>query len=266
MPVGDSPLPLGAACGGARARHVIVAIVAGGAPDDPFARSLGVSVKALAVVDGTTLLARAIAAARGSGATRIAVIGNDDVRRACEADVDRVVPEGPDGRANIERALGSSADRALLLMTSDLPFVSAVALDAFLRRARAHEVALPLAEDEAYRAAYPGAPRHVTRVGRERVANGSVAYFAPGVAPRALEAAGRLFAARSSPVRLAALLGPARLARFALGRLRIEHLEALATSFLGRDVRAIRGSPPELCFDIDTATELAYARAFAARR
>lgn len=245
---------------------MIAAITAGGPADDPFARSLGLSVKALLAIEGTTLLARSIAAARGCGASRIAVIGGDDVRKACERDVDIVVPEGVDGRENIRRAIAAGEDRPLLLMTSDLPFVTASAVEDFLRRARPHDVALPLAEEATYLAAFPGAPDHITRIGRERIASGSVVYFAPGVATRALDVAGRLFDARKSLWRMAALLGPGLLARFAVGRLRIEHVEALGTSLMGLDVRAIRHASPELCFDIDSHADLAYARAFASRR
>ncbi|GAC1303025.1 MAG: hypothetical protein NVSMB19_12720 [Vulcanimicrobiaceae bacterium] len=245
---------------------MIAAITAGGRADDRFARSLGVAVKALAVVDGTTMLARAIAAARGCGAQRVAVIGGDAVRAACEGDVDTVIPEGRDGRENIRRAIVAGEDQPLLLMTSDLPFVTAEALVDFLRRARAHDVALPLAEARDYVATYPGAPDHITRVGSERIANGSIVYFAPGVAPRALDVSQRLFDARKSLWRMAALLGPALLARFALGRLRIAHVEELGSSLMGLDVRAIRHASPALCFDVDTAEDLAYARAHAARR
>lgn len=249
-----------------RVRIVIAAITAGGRSDDPFARALGVSVKALAVVDGTTLLARSIAAARGCGAERIAVIGNDDVRRACEREVDVVIAEGLDGRENIRRAIGTARDRPLLLMTSDMPFVTAEATRDFVDRARGYDVALPLAEAADYLAAYPDAPDHITAIGRDRVANGSVVYFAGGVAPQALEVAGRLFDARKSLWRMAALLGPRLLLRFATGTLRIEHVEALGRSLMGLDVRAIRNASPALCYDIDSQADLDYARAFAERR
>jgi len=245
---------------------VIAAITAGGAADDPFARSLGVAVKALAVVDGATLLARSIAAAHGCGAQRIAVIGGAAVRRECEGDVDAVIPEGCDGGENIRRAIAASEDQPLLLMTSDLPFVTPQAVAEFIERARGCDIALPLAEAKDYERAYSGAPDHITRIGRDRIANGSIVYFGAGVAPRAVGAAQRLFDARKSLLRMAAILGPGLLARFAVGRLRIEDIEARGASLLGVEVRAIRNASPALCFDIDTPADLAYARAHAARR
>lgn len=245
---------------------VIAAITAGGPAGDPFARSLGVPVKALAVVGDRTLLARSIAAARACGAEKIAVIGGSAVRDACESTADIFVAEGADGSDNIRRAIAAGEDRPLLLMTSDMPFIDAGGLADFLFRARDFDIALPLAEAPDYLRAYPGAPDHITRIGRDRVANGSVAYFGPGVAPRALAIAQRLFEARKSLARMAALLGPALLLRFALGRLQIEHVERRGTELIGLEVRAIRNAAPSLCFDIDTSADIAYARAYAANR
>lgn len=244
---------------------MVAAITAGGPLDDRFARSIGVAVKALAIVDGETLLSRSIAAARASGATRIAVIGGEDVRTACGSDVDIVIDEGTDGRENIRRAIVAAEEEPLLLMTSDMPFVTGTAVDDFVSRAREFDVALPVAEAEDYRREYPGSPDHITTIGRDRIANGSVVYFGAGIAPRALDVAQRLFDARKSLTRMAALLGPALLVRFAFGRLRIEHVERRGASLLGLDVRAIRNASPALCYDIDTLEDLTYARDRAAR-
>jgi CTP:molybdopterin cytidylyltransferase MocA len=242
---------------------MIAAITAGGRVEGDLAEAFGTPVKALAPFRGGALVDAAIASARACGARRVAVIGGDAVRRHCGARVDEVVPESADGRENIRKAIETGAGEALLLMTSDMPFVTADALAAFLDAAAGGDVALPLATADAYERAYPGAPPHVTKLGRERVANGSVVYFGPGVAPRALDAAQKLFAARKSLVRMAALLGPALLARFALGTLRIEHVEHRARTLLGVEARAVRDASPALCFDVDTLADYRYALAYA---
>ena len=244
---------------------MIAAITAGGKADDPFARSLGVAVKGLALVDNTTSLARSISAARSCGAERIVVIGGEAVARACASDVDRVIPEGNDGSDNIRHAIETAVDRPLLLMTSDMPFIETAGLADFLARANGADIALPLAEAGDYRTAFPGAPDHITQIGRDRIANGNVVYFGPGVAPRALEVAQRLFEARKSLIRMAALLGPVLLARFVVGRLGIEDVERRGSELFGLRVRGVRHAAPSLCFDIDTADDIVYARAFAER-
>ena len=244
---------------------MIAAIAAGGHVDGPFAHALGVTTKALASVHDITMLDRAIVAARATGARRIVVIGGDDVRSHCGARVDEVIDESADGRENIRRAMACGIDGPLLLCSSDMPFVTPEAMSDFVERARACDLALPLAEARVYEATYPDAPPHVTRLGRDRVANGNVVYFGAGIAPRALEASQRFFDARKSLVRMAVLLGPALMLRFATRQLQIAHVEARGSALLGCTVRAIRNTSPTLCFDIDSLADYRYAIDYVAR-
>ena len=241
---------------------MIAAITAGGRIDGTFASAAGTTVKALAPIDGITLLERAIDAARGAGARHIAVVGGDEVRAACGARVDAIIGESSDGRENLGKALkAGTADEELVFLTSDMPFVEATFVDAFVRRARGADVALPLCSAGDYARAYRGAPAHATRIGRERIVNGCVAYFGPGVAPRALEVSQRLFDARKSVWRMATLLGPPLLLRFAFGALEIGDIEARAHSLLGLEARAVRDASAALCFDVDSYDDYRYALA-----
>jgi CTP:molybdopterin cytidylyltransferase MocA len=238
---------------------MIAAITAGGRVEGRLADAIGTEVKALAPFGGGMLVDASIAAARAAGATRIAVIGGAAVRAHCEPLVDAVIDEAPDGRENLRRAIALGEGEALLLLTSDLPFVAGDATNAFLERARSADLALPLASEADYLAAYPGAPPHITRVGKDRVANGSVVYFGPGIAPRVLDVAQRLFAARKSLFGMARLLGPALLARFVVNRLEIDHIEARAAELFGISARAVCGASPALCYDVDTYEDYRYA-------
>jgi len=103
---------------------MIAAITAGGRADDPFARELGVSTKALASVSDITMLDRAIDAARATGARRIVIIGGAAVRAHCGSRVDDVIDESADGRENIRRAMAYGTNEPLLLSSSDMPFVA----------------------------------------------------------------------------------------------------------------------------------------------
>jgi len=241
---------------------VIAAITAGGRIDAPFARAVGTTVKALVPIAGVTLLDRAIDAARAAGARRIVVVGGNDVRAACGARVEAVIAESRDGRENVRKAL-EAGDRSeeLVFFASDMPFIAACDVDAFVRRARGADVALPLATANDYAAAYPDAPAHATRIGSECVVNGSVVYFAPGVALRALDVSQRLFDARKSLWRMAALLGPALLVRFALGTLGVADVEIRARSLLALEARAVHDASPGLCFDIDSFEDYRYVTA-----
>ncbi len=224
-----------------------------------FASAIGTGVKALATTGGRTFLERAVEAARALSPSRIVVVGGDAVRAACPRGVDEVIEESAHGRDNVRRAIETGAHESLLLLTSDTPFIDGPSLADFVARSRDADVALPLARAAAYEAAYPGAPARAIRLGRERVVNGSAVYFAAGAGPRVLAPAERLFEARTSLFAMAAQLGPALLIRFALGGLRIEHVERRARTLLGIDAVAVREASPALCFDVDTLEDYRYA-------
>ena len=243
---------------------MIAVITAGGRVDTGTAAVLGTDVKALARVGGRTMLDTAILAARGAGAERVLVVGGPEVREHCAGRVDGVIDDAGEGRENVRRAMIAGNADHLVLLTSDMPFVDGAAVAAFVAAARGADVALPVASGADYEAAYPAAPPHVTDLGGERIANGNVVYFAPGSAERVLPVAQRLFDARKSLWRMAALLGPALLTRFALRRLRIEDIERRARETLGIDARACRNLAPSLCFDVDGDEDYRYAQRRAA--
>jgi len=241
---------------------MIAAIAAGGRVSSDLADVIGTDIKALAPFDGRTLLDVALAAAAQAGASRIVVVGPRAVRARCGTHADEVIDESPSGRENLARALGAAeANRPLLFLASDLPFVTGGDVAAFVARANRSDVALPLARATAYEERFPGAAPHATRVGGERIVNGSVAYFGPGGAPRALAATLDLFDARKSLWRMAALLGPQLLVRFATGTLRIAHIERRARVRFELEARAVRDAPPGLCYDVDTLADYRYALA-----
>ena len=234
-------------------------ITAGGRVGAPFCEKIGTTVKALAVVGGTTMLERAITAARGVGAQRIAVVCGFEVRERYGSLIDRVIPEHESGAENLRSAL-HAFDGDLLYLSSDLPFITAAQLRDFLGRVPASAIAMPLADATAYEGRFPDAPAHATAIGRERVANGSVFMLPSGAASRIVAVAEQFFNARKSLLRMATLLGPRLLAKYACGMLRIADVERRASTVLGFPVHAIRDCAPELCYDVDDFDDYLYAR------
>ena len=250
---------------GMRTPPMIAAILAGGRVDGELAAELGTSVKALGRIGRGTFLDAAIDAARVYAVERIVVIGGREVREHCMGTVDAVIDDSDDGRENLRRAFAEAGDAPLLLLASDLPFVTATSIAKFVSAAGGADVAMPLADAAEYRAAYPGAATHDTNLAGERVVNGSVFYFASGAAGRVLTIAQELFAARKSALGMASLLGTRRIVRYALGRLRVEDVETRAFERLGLRARAIRRAGPDLCYDIDSLADFRYAVAHAAQ-
>jgi GTP:adenosylcobinamide-phosphate guanylyltransferase len=236
-------------------------VTAGGRIDGAFAAAAGTRVKALAQVRGTTMLARVFDALRGCGADRIAVIGGDEVREACGSAVEQFVEESPSGSQNLLRALRAWPEdgEPLLYATSDLPYITAAAVRDFIERVPSGALGVPLAEFFVYAARFPEAPPTGITLAGERVVNGGVFLLPPDSAPRIARAATAIFESRKRPWRMASLVGPSALIRFAIGRLSIASLEATAQRVLKLPARAVRGCAPELAFDVDTAAEYSYA-------
>ena len=234
-------------------------ITAGGRVDGEFARTIGVSVKALAPFVHSTLLDRTIEAVRGAGIERIAVVGGEEVAQRVTQPV-RLIPEAPSGAENLRLALRAWDENApLLYLTSDMPFVNAQALRSFLSASPSGAIALPLTEWAQFEARFPQAPPFGITLAGEKVVNGGAFLLPPG-APALVESfAARFFDARKSPLRMAALTGIPFLMQFLFRRLSIARLEAHAERLLKMPAKAVRNAPPELAYDVDTLEEYTYA-------
>ena len=248
-----------------RARFIMatidnVVITAGGRIDGAFAARAGTSLKALAAIRGVTPLASAIAAARGAGAKRIAVIGDDEIRRACYNDVDAVIADTGSGGGNVSAALRAwPQDEALLYLTSDMPYIDAAHLIDLLSRTDDETMVLPLASHAAYFERFPSAPRAGITLRSGTFVNGGVFVMPPGVSARLDSVAARFFEARKSPLQMARLVGLPFLLAFLTRRLELSALEARAETVLGVRARAIVDAAPELGFDIDDLDHYEYA-------
>jgi GTP:adenosylcobinamide-phosphate guanylyltransferase len=241
-------------------------ITAGGRVDDEYARAAGTGVKALAPVRGETMLARTIAALRGAGVKRIAVVGGEDVRRACEASVDEVIPEKPRGSENIIAALRAWPQyrEPLIYATSDMPYVAAGAVGDFISRSPSGHFTLSLCEFGAFIERFPEAPSGFgIKLAGERVVNGGLFVIPAGSGESLAGLAAQFFDARKQPWRMVRLINPAAALRFAFGRLSIAHLEVEATRIGGLPATAVRNCAPELGYDADNVAEYEYAIAHA---
>ncbi len=210
------------------------------------------------------MLASIVDALRAAGATRIAVIGGDEVRAACAAHVERVIAESPSGSVNLLSALRAWPEdgQPLLYATSDLPYVTPGAVADFLSRTAPGALALSLCGFAAFAARFPGAPPTFgITLARERVVNGGIFSIPSGCAERIARVATRFFEARKRPWLMASLVSPPVLIKYLFGRLSIADLEAMAAGMFDVRATAIRDCAPELAFDVDTDAEYEYARA-----
>ena len=233
-----------------------------------FARRMGTDVKALLQVGGVTLLERALETLRASGrAGRIVVIGPPEVSRHAERLADAALPETDSGAGNILRGLewlrvaneGGLPERVLVL-TTDLPFITAGALTGFLDACPPEkDICVPILEREEFEVRFQRSAKRYVRLRDGDWMIGCAFLINPAAIMRNQAMVTRVFAARRSHVGMARLLGPLFILRFLTRRLTVKQIENKCLELLGCTGCAIRGCAPELGFDIDYPGDYEYA-------
>ncbi|MDE2125109.1 MAG: nucleotidyltransferase family protein [Armatimonadetes bacterium] len=245
---------------------------AGGRLAAPMDELAGHNVKALVRIAGATLLETAIAACRQTARIGPCVVAGppEALAEAVRLGVDAAIAEADTGPANIllaaRRLQEFGAERALILAT-DLPFVTAADVTAFLASCPpGAEVAAGLVGRTEMEALYPGLENRWVRLrsGHVTMTSAFVVDLRRLETIRVrLEAA---FAARKSQPKMAMLVGIRAIVGLYTGRLTVEFAERRVGRILGCTVAAVPAAPPALAFDIDTPPDLMYARSYAAQR
>ena len=176
-------------------------ITAGGQISGGYAKLAQTNLKALVPIRGATMLAHAIDAARGAGAKRVAVVGNDEVKAAVGTLVDKMIPDAGTGSGNVLAALdawGEEQDR-LLYLTCDMPYISALALTSFIAKVPSSTLSMALCEEADFFHRFPDAPNFGITLNGEVVVNGGAFLIPAGAGPEIRTFATRLFEARKAP-------------------------------------------------------------------
>lgn len=228
---------------------------------DPAAAYAGVAHKGLIVLQGRTLLDRVLGAVQDAGADPIGVSANDAQIGAVLAGAKaRILPPsaGPsqsvaDGAA----ALGfplivTTVDHALLKPDWITQFIADTPADA--------DVAVLLASEERVRAAAPQTKRTYLKFRDGRYSGCNLFLLRNENALKVIAVWRKVEALRKQPWKIAAMLGPSFLLRYALGLLTLD--EAVAR--LGRlaDVKAaaVRASDGLAAVDVDKPSDLDLVR------
>lgn len=227
------------------------------------------AIKALLPVGGETLLARCAHAAleRGEFET-VCAVGGAEVKLAAQELGIAYAPEGPSVMDNIHSAfkqLGEE-DSDYVIISPDLPFISAGGLRAFIAGAGAGaELAVPLITREDFLSSFPGAPNRFERIDGRQVTMGSVFYLTGPVLRANIPLGRDFFSARKWPHRMATLLGFNILLAFLFGRLTLAGLERRAQALTGAVVRAVEVDDAGLAYDIDNLANYEFACALLER-
>ena len=243
-------------------------IPAGGRIDADFARQAGAEVKALIAFNGRTILERTIMALRESGCVRrIVVIGPPEVEGAAHH-ADQVLAEGESGPENIFRGLEwlrlnsgqNSKLGRVLIVTSDLPFVTPEAVADFVRSCSPEaQVCVPILKREEFEAKFPDLRGEYVRLRDGEWTAGCAFVVDGGLLLSRREAIEAVFEARKSQWAMARLLGAPFIALWLSRRLETRHIQKRCEAVLRCRGQILLSSAPELAFDIDGPEEFGYA-------
>ena len=245
-----------------------VLILAGTRPGgDPFADALGVPHKSLIELEGKTLLARVVQAARDAGMDRIAV--------SCS--------EGPVAEAarslsvdTIPAAAGPSASVALAFDRLGTPLVVTTSDHALLRGewirklvetpSEGADLAVMLAEREQVETALPGSKRTYLRLADGHWSGCNLFYLKTPAARRAIDLWSMVEADRKRPWRIASRLGPGTLLAMLVGRLTMAEAIARLGHRIGLKAELVAATNGLGAVDIDKQSDLDTVRALLSDR
>lgn len=164
-----------------------------------------------------------------------------------------LVESGQDVIENIKIGLGRCSSEFVLVLTSDIPLITAPVIDELVDRfvsARA-DFCYPVCLKEDVERKYPGSKRTYAKLREGTFTGGNVFFARKQVVDRAWPLLTLMVRHRKSPVRMASFLGVPLLLKLIAGAAGIPEIEKKVGDLLGITPRAITGAPPEVGVDVD---------------
>ncbi len=239
---------------------VTALVLAGGGRDDVCRDSPTAVNKAFVQVGGVALVTATLRALREAASiSRIIVVAPADAPSEPLSLADERRLSGPTISESLANGLAGLPEHDfVLVVASDLPLLGPLAIDDFLARAQrpSADLLYGFLARKIHDAHYPQI-RHTWARFREGIFCGTgLCAIRPRALPALLRLLNSVAAARKAPWRLASLLGPRILWRFALGILGLHETEARISAILGHPTRGVPTPYPESAINIDRYSDL----------
>ena len=188
--------------------------------------------------------------------------------------LDMVIEPGTTLVENMKRGIEALGEaERVLVVSSDIPLLTAEAVEDFIARAEKLDVdlAYPILPKSHCEARFPGIKRTYLTTGDGVFTGGNLMMVRPEFVARNWEAISGAYAARKQVVKLARMIGIGVLlrvlaAKLLPGILRISMLEQAAGRMLDAHVAAVVSAFPEIGEDVDKASDLEAVRRILAGR
>ena len=272
-----------------RNRKLKVILTCGGRRTGALAGRAPGGVKALLDIGGRTLLEAAVDAASGLAACgggnsvmAICAVGPDDVWTAAARLSSQAAGAGEssgvlapagipvlhakegetvlDNIKNGMERLSEQPGDEFLVISPDLPFLNAKAIDEFLVGTPDDAgLALPVVIKEHFQAGFPGADNKFNKMLEGELTIGSVFYVKGGVVEKNTGIFMDAHNARKNPGKIAGMLGLSLSLKFLAGKLSLKEAQNRIGTLLDCAVYGVLPASPLLALDIDDERDLAYA-------
>ncbi len=243
---------------------VPVVVLAGGRAKPDLEAIIGTSIRALAVVNGKTLLQHVTDGLKAAPAVgEIVVVG--DVPPSAE------YVQIPDGGAFVTNLFAGiekyPSASCVLICTSDLPYLTGESVQDFIVQGAeliaksGGNLIYPIVQVSRCYQRFPGVKRTACKLKEGTFTGGNLVLINPDFMIKQKEQIAAAYAARKSPARLAAKLGYGTLVRLLFSQLVSPNLLSVAvlqervSHLLGGKVCAIESNYPELATDFDKPSD-----------
>ncbi|RPF42459.1 MobA-like NTP transferase protein [Thermodesulfitimonas autotrophica] len=244
---------------------MIPAVVLAGAPNSgPLHEISPASFEALIDLCGRPLAAYVIQALLDSAViSKVVVVGPGELQKEFPAARVTIIPPQGNMIENLAAGLEAVSGAArVLVATGDIPLLTPVAVEGFLRLCARHDadVYYSVVPRDAVERAYPEVKRTYVRLKEGVFTGGNVGLVDPTVMKRALGRARDFVRLRKKPLRLALVVGPGLLLWYVLGRLSLVQAERKVARFLGVRGRVVVTPWPEIGIDVDKPSDFVLAQ------
>lgn len=229
-----------------------------------FAKTVGTTIKALIPWQNRTLLGHTIHILQAEPRIRrIVVVGPKEVaKEAANYAIEAVLPPASSAPQNIGlgirwlQQLAQGPSKRLLLLTTDLPFLTPQVLAAFLNASPADaDIVVPVVNRTDFEARFPNSAATFVHLQDGYWTVGCAFLISTEAFLRIQPLIESLFATRKSQIRTALLVGPELAFRFFTHRLSIYSIVQRAEKILQCKPYALHNAPPEIAYDVDTLLE-----------
>ncbi|HHY92856.1 MAG TPA: NTP transferase domain-containing protein, partial [Firmicutes bacterium] len=190
---------------------------------------------------------------------RVVVVGPvPELEYLAKGKVQAVIPCADTVMANLRRGLDWLKPQDFVLVaTSDIPLLTAAAVEDFLQRTRSTtaDFYYSIVEKSAGEARYPGVKRTYVRLKDGTFTGGNLLLVHPRILERGWGFAEAMVRLRKEPLKMCSVLGWGLVLRLVLGRLSIADVERRFAQIIGATGKAVISPYPEVGIDVDKPSD-----------